>query len=765
MTFLAMFHLLTLQSSQAVTVNEVLAHHIETCLSQVHNTVCEYPAPEYRGEDLIIATSLRWQNPVNLTLASQKNIIFEPGLTLHSLGGGSLTLKAGLAPHSHKENDPPTGTVIFQGEDYPHIIMEGGGHVDVYYNPSPITTAEHTVSASQSHKYQNSQAFAWSQRISLEAPWQFVAYMMVNHIRDLQDINRALHENYALAHDIDAQETRTWDKGKGFRPLRKVRRDGEVRPFSGHFDGNGFTIHSLYINRPGEDNVGLFGITASSSFAPNRIKNLAIHNATIIGSHYVGALAGDAQFTSFDNITIAASSIKGHAVVGSLVGTGNDMHADNIDISSDTVAEADEYDGGLFGTLHCTKKVSGEQPCAMINLKKNPNAAAPKEETLPAASNGWWTSTVDLLGVYGWLSSHLLLDYWQKLDGLQSQAQLGQDQCLDGVQVCQAGLCASCPDLIGDPSSVRNWTLRGLATIGRITSHALSAAFTGLLYGAALGAAGGTASWVSDKYWSMGRDLASAKVRETELRNILQNLDKHGEHINKLIETLHASESDITRLQELISYATSITEKDTLVKALQDSSPYISLLEQIKEALHESHTGIDSLRDTLIPQRTYPDTLEMTYYTWLYSSIFPSVYFYSNYDSLFRSLFPHIIHVSRQWYTTFHPSTMLGGAALVVILDAGISSYIKHRLDYGPPSDPIRTFTHHLKVGILSGALKGFFTGATLEAMRHTLAGIIGRGSEEWINTALMWSFALSIVKSFLTSAYLFSRAPHLHTD
>ena len=56
--------------------------------------------------------------------------------------------------------------------------------------------------------------------------------------------------HYILINDIDASDTSTWNCGAGFKPIGGI--------FNGSFDGRGYNISDLYINRPFTDNVGLF---------------------------------------------------------------------------------------------------------------------------------------------------------------------------------------------------------------------------------------------------------------------------------------------------------------------------------------------------------------------------------------------------------------------------------------------------------------------------------------------------------------------------
>ena len=90
--------------------------------------------------------------------------------------------------------------------------------------------------------------------------------------------------------DIDASDTTNWNSGKGFDPIRKID-NSTCTYFMINYDGGDHYISNLYINRPDEDYVGLFGILLSSI-----IENLKI-TGTITGSNYVGSIAGMADYT------------------------------------------------------------------------------------------------------------------------------------------------------------------------------------------------------------------------------------------------------------------------------------------------------------------------------------------------------------------------------------------------------------------------------------------------------------------------------------
>lgn len=121
----------------------------------------------------------------------------------------------------------------------------------------------------------------------------------ISTLAQLQAMQDNLAADYVLVNDIDAGATRTWNEvpsytGRyyGFKPV------GYSADFTGTFDGQGYTISNLYINRTtefgtpdGYNNCGLFG-TITTSTAGDFIKDVNILNAEIIGYSNIGILIG-----------------------------------------------------------------------------------------------------------------------------------------------------------------------------------------------------------------------------------------------------------------------------------------------------------------------------------------------------------------------------------------------------------------------------------------------------------------------------------------
>ena len=173
---------------------------------------------------------------------------------------------------------------------------------------------------------------------------------------DLNAIRSNLAGNHTLMNDLDSSTlgyeelaSPATNQGKGWQPI--VFRTygfagtaGRVLGLEGTFDGQGHEIRDLFINRPDEDFVGLFGS------AYGVIKDIGVVNATVTGrgtysySGGVGALvAANAGLVSN---CYSTGNVSGRSSVGGLVG-GNSGLVSNC-YSTGNVS-GDSCVGGLVG--------------------------------------------------------------------------------------------------------------------------------------------------------------------------------------------------------------------------------------------------------------------------------------------------------------------------------------------------------------------------------------------------------------------------------
>ena len=301
-------------------------------------TDCFFPAKSLTDYDLVIEDQFNWNKDKNLVIHTRGNIIFEGNGKIVSEKNGSIILKAGMEPGEKKEYK---GTVKFEG-DSTRIEMQGSGKVKIYYNP---------MKEEKKHKYHNPNHYFYDQRIKTgKYNNNLSAYMLVNSIYDLQDIKTFLSGDYALSQNIDAAETKHWFGGKGFKPLtNKDSRLEEGMPFSGDFDGNGYSISGLYINRPDEEEAGLFGGCYGWNAAHNKVENLILKDFDITGDSYVGSLAGSAVNSDISNVRVTNSKVKGKSIAGGLIGTITKANIENVHIAEPIEIAGREYVGFVTG--------------------------------------------------------------------------------------------------------------------------------------------------------------------------------------------------------------------------------------------------------------------------------------------------------------------------------------------------------------------------------------------------------------------------------
>ncbi len=205
---------------------------------------------------------------------------------------------------------------------------------------------------------------------------------------------------YELKADLDFANS-VWASGnsaKGWEPIGT-----QSSPFISVLEGNNHTVSNLYINRPEEDNVGLF------SFVRGNIKNLGLINARIIGKSNVGTVVGVATggnltalinlckrvvfgfkdrqsdwYYLLSNVYAKDSIVEGKGNnVGGLVGfIDNEEHIVNSYYYGNVSGGKDEKDayqkgiGGIVGSVHSSNilnshawaKIEGVNEDAVINV-------------------------------------------------------------------------------------------------------------------------------------------------------------------------------------------------------------------------------------------------------------------------------------------------------------------------------------------------------------------------------------------------------------
>ena len=149
---------------------------------------------------------------------------------------------------------------------------------------------------------------------------------------------------YELTQDIDFDEDGDggigdeiyFNDNAGWEPI-----GGASNKFTGTFEGNGYSIGNLYINRSEENYTGLFAYSQSNTF-----RNLSI-SGSVSGNNRVGLLCGACFYITISDVT-ASGSVSGAAYVGGIVGMTSTSNASGLSMAGSVVATGDNA-GGLFG--------------------------------------------------------------------------------------------------------------------------------------------------------------------------------------------------------------------------------------------------------------------------------------------------------------------------------------------------------------------------------------------------------------------------------
>ena len=130
-----------------------------------------------------------------------------------------------------------------------------------------------------------------------------------------------------------------WNEGKGFEPIGNWN-----LKFIAQFNGNGFGIYNLNIQRPGQSFASLFGYAEQSY-----IHSLKL-TADLATGKESGALLGYGWETRVENIQADVQvSSPGHEYIGGLIGVADNMLLSNIRLKA--VIQSGDKSGGMVGQM------------------------------------------------------------------------------------------------------------------------------------------------------------------------------------------------------------------------------------------------------------------------------------------------------------------------------------------------------------------------------------------------------------------------------
>jgi len=241
-------------------------------------------------------------------------------LTISSTAGGNVT-EPGEGTHAY-EHGMVVDLVAVADDGY--SFVEWTGDVGTVGNVSAANTT-----------------------ITMNGDYTITANFFHGHlIRDWYDLDAVRDDstnNYLLMNDLDSDTagytelaSETANSGSGWNPIGS---------FTGTFDGQGYEINDLFINRPSKNYVGLFGLVGSGV-----IENVGV-NGNVTGHDYVGGLVGMSYCAVSDSYSTC--NVTGHYYIGGLVGrnrpAGNVINCYATGMVTGISYSA--YAGGLVGQI------------------------------------------------------------------------------------------------------------------------------------------------------------------------------------------------------------------------------------------------------------------------------------------------------------------------------------------------------------------------------------------------------------------------------
>jgi hypothetical protein len=254
---------------------------------------------------------------------------------------------------------------------------------------------------------------------------------------DLHAIRNNLGGSYILMNDLDSTTagyielaSETANGGRGWEPIGTS--DDQ---FTGSFNGQGYEIRDLFINRPDEDYVGLFTHISWTRYIDNVgvVENVGVVNADVTGSAQVGSLVGHNE--GIVNNSYSSGSVTGDSRVGGLVGWNQATLSNSYSTGSVT---GDSRVGGLVGdnwyyrgilsNSYSTGSVTGStQVGGLVGVNYYGNVTR-------SYSTGSVTGSTQVGGLVGWNTATVSNSFWDKVTSGMEESDGGTGKTMAEMQ-------------------------------------------------------------------------------------------------------------------------------------------------------------------------------------------------------------------------------------------------------------------------------------------------------------------------------------------
>jgi uncharacterized repeat protein (TIGR02543 family) len=300
------------------------------------------------------------------TASDRSGTSYQPGEKF-SMGSGDVVLYAKWIPNTLYEvtydgNGSDGGSVPAAASYLEETLVTVSANSGNLTNGGTVFQGWNTKADGSGLGYAPGSTFVMgTTAVTLYAQWQEFAggsgtpedpYLVANALQ-LNLVRNHLDKHFKQTADIDLGVV-PFNSGEGWEPIGKPFLSDTS--FTGTYDGNFKKISNLFINRPTEDYVGIFGYVSGSE-----IKTLTIENSQVTGKNVVGPLVGQAMNSSITTCVSSGQVNSSGARVGGLIGSGASVTIHDCD-STVTVTGVTNV-GGLTGEILVSVNASTLTDC------------------------------------------------------------------------------------------------------------------------------------------------------------------------------------------------------------------------------------------------------------------------------------------------------------------------------------------------------------------------------------------------------------------
>lgn len=191
---------------------------------------------------------------------------------------------------------------------------------------------------------------------------------------------------YVQVADIDLE-------GIGFEPIGPTKDN----PFKGEYDGRGYVISNLTINKPSISHIGLFASTNGATLNHIRLTDVVVN-----GYNYVGGLVGDLRNNSRIIGSEVNGSVSSHGLyhIGGMVGL--QYNSSIINSYSDVSVDGASDIGGLVGRHDGSSIINSHSSGSVVGRKNYAGGLVGRHDGNSVVRNSYSTSNVKgITGVGG----------------------------------------------------------------------------------------------------------------------------------------------------------------------------------------------------------------------------------------------------------------------------------------------------------------------------------------------------------------------------